>query len=467
MKKTFLLILVTLLVACADTEIVSVGDTPYNKECFVFGDGVYSNAVTLEEARTELEFFLSDNSSEISKSSNSFSNKRIAEGFAMKLGKQSLSKSSADGTEAKIYVFNFEDDGGFAIMSATRETPPIFAVTDGGNIDTTKEIDCPGLAIFITNLETKLLNGELNYETDTIYQDADMSLSKQYTPSKTVQWCAYSAPKEKKFYKLSSGLCPYWHQDDPYNTYCPYDTIHIPVLSKDTRKYRDSIVPTYVGCVGVACGLLMATYRYPKAYNGRNFHWDDMINGINNDDVAWLLKRLGDSTNLNTTYKHGSSPSSSANIPRTFKNFGYSCGGNYGSYYTDVICRELKNGYPVLISGSSFRKDSITPSGNPIVLYESGHQWIGQGLLEIVRDVYHYVGEREYTTFKGMTTETDHYILCNMGWGYSRKWNGYYLSKVFDTNTGCVYPENYSKSTVVGTKYNYQYYFMSVTGIRK
>ncbi|MBR2105474.1 MAG: hypothetical protein IJ933_09380, partial [Bacteroidales bacterium] len=105
MKKTFLLILVTLLVACADTEIVSVGDTPYNKECFVFGDGVYSNAVTLEEARTELEFFLSDNSSEISKSSNSFSNKRIAEGFAMKLGKQSLSKSSADGTEAKIYVF--------------------------------------------------------------------------------------------------------------------------------------------------------------------------------------------------------------------------------------------------------------------------------------------------------------------------------------------------------------------------
>lgn len=167
-------------------------------------------------------------------------------------------------------------------------------------------------------------------------------------------------------------------------------------------------------------------------------------------------------------YDHEGSSASLSDVPKTLRNFGYSNGGVFGSYDTDIISRELKNGYPILISGKEFYRDSITPSGEHYPIYESGHTWIGQGLYEIVRDVYHFVGEREYTKYVGTTTESEYYVLCNMGWGM-RKDNGYYLSAVFDTRDGAVYPENYSisKGKQEGDEYYFKYYLHTVTGIRK
>lgn len=288
MKRSIFFALLTFIVACIDTEIVPVEE---NDESFL-QDAVYSNVVTLEDARKELEAFLCDDSFSLSKSGTEFGSKKIADGFALRLGNKSLSKSTADSAEAQIYVFNFEEDGGFALMSSTRDTPPIFAIIDGGNLDTTQENDNPGFAIFMANLEAKLLNGELKYKADSVLQGVVISLSKQNTPSKTKEWSAYSAPKEKKFYKPKNGLCPYWKQGYPYNWYCPDDTIHVPVTSKKTGTYTIKYERAPVGCVAVACGLLMSTYRYPNSYKGWTFHWDDMIKGKRDStDVAWLLKK--------------------------------------------------------------------------------------------------------------------------------------------------------------------------------
>ena len=458
MYKVFAILfsVATFLVACTDTEIISIEDeTPTNTDLVegVHFDTVFSKHITLEDARKELEVFLGSNATSISKSGTTgFPSKRIAAGFVMNLGKKSLSKSNANNTDAKIYVFNFEDDGGFALMSSSRETPPIFAITEEGNLDTTKEIDNPGFAIFMANLETKLLNGELNYDADTLFQDTLTTLSKLYTPSKTIQWSVFS-PYREDTYKHKNGLCPYWHQYYPFNRQC------------DSAGRR-----AYVGCVPVACGLLMAIYRHPISYKDTILHWDDMLSNIYNNDIAWLLRKLGDKENLSAIYgtidSSDGTPAFSNYIPRTLRNFGYSNGGVYGNYNTSVVCSDLKQGYPVLISGKEYRIDSIRANGVVDTFYEGGHQWIGQGLLVRTRDEYHYIGEREYTQFVGMTTETDYYVLCNMGWRGTRC-NGYYLSRVFDVADGPVFPETYSKSIKMGRDGYYQYYIKAVTGIRK
>ena len=440
------------MVACIDTEIVSM-DEPVHQ--VVLGDKVYSKHVTLEEAREELEAFLGGESSSISKRGNELSSKRISDGFVLNLGCKSISKSNAEDSSAKIYVFNFEDDGGFALMSSSRETPPIFAITEEGNLDTTIEIDNPGFAIFMANLETKLLNGELNYDADTLYQDTTTTLSKQYTPSKTIKWSVFS-PYRENIYKHANGLCPYWHQESPFNAKC------------------DSAgTPAYVGCTAVACGLLMALYRHPASYKDTVLHWGNMLSDDNSADIAWLLKKIGDKENLDMDYgavdsTRGSSAYPS-DIPKTLDNFGFSHGGRFVQYTTEAVCEELKNGYPILLSGHAWLVDSIK-NRNHNLSYQKGHTWIGQGLMVRSRDEYRYEGEREYTQFKGMTTHTDRYVLCNMGWGnvWYKKYNGYYLSGVFDTNAGASFSEHYSKSVIVnGTRYYYKYNLHSVIGIRK
>ncbi len=52
-----------------------------------------------------------------------------------------------------------------------------------------------------------------------------------------------------------------------------------------------------------------------------------------------------------------------------------------------------------------------------------------------------------------------------MGQGKSKKCNGYYLSGVFDTDEGVVFPDDYSKRS--GKDGYFQYKMTAVTGIRK
>ena len=470
MKRSIFFVIFAFVVACTDSELMSESVDEMrtgNDKVVVSTDTVSSKVITLEEARTTLENFLRESDFfSISKRSKTSGSKRISEGFALKFGKRSLSKASGNDADKKIYVFNFEDEGGFALMSASRETPPIFAITDGGNLDTAKEIDNPGLAMFMATLETKIMNGDLKSESDSSFRSTSLSKA-----SEDKEWSVYYRLSGKdKIYKLSSGLCPYWNQNYPYNKYCPIDSIpKKSSVDKNGNILRlDSVGNLPAGCVPVACALLMSTYRYPNSYKGKSLDMESMVSGKKNDDVAWLLSRLGDPVNLNTTYKYDGSSSNSNNIPRTLRNFGYSNGGQNKSFSSFDIKQELKKGYPVLISGCSFTKDSITPSGSLWWEYSGGHQWIGQGLMEVTYKIDHFIGEGPYTRFLGSTTETFSYILCNMGWGDCSS-NGYYLCDVFDTNKGPAFDENgCSKRAIIsGEKYVYKYNFMAVTGIRK
>lgn len=469
MKRSIFFVIFAFVVACTDSELMSESVDEMrtgNDKVVVSTDTVSSKVITLEEARTTLENFLRESELfSISKRSKTSGSKRISEGFALKLGKRSLSKASGNDADKKIYVFNFEDEGGFALMSASRETPPIFAITDGGNLDTAKEIDNPGFAMFMATLETKIMNGDLKSESDSAFRST--SLSKSYEDN---EWSVYYRLRDKdKIYKLSSGLCPYWHQNHPYNTKCPEGPLpKKSSIVNGTIIRLDSSGHYPAGCVPVACALLMSTYRYPASYSGIRFDWNAMISGIDDGRVATLLSELGKPKNLNTKYGIDSSMSNSNNIPRTLKNFGYSNGGRIKDFSCSDIYVELKKGYPVLISGCSFSKDSITPSGGFWWEYSGGHQWIGQGLLEVTYRVDHFRGEGSYSRLIGTTTEKLTYILCNMGWG-NCSCNGYYLGSIFDTNKGPVFDENgYSKRVrITGDGGVYKFNFKTVTGIRK
>lgn len=442
------LVFVAASVACHDKDDFAISTEPDISEvaAIELSDTVLSNVVTLDEARRELEIFLKDFPTLTKKGGKS--TRTISGCFTLESEKKSLKKSTGDTSTAKIHVFNFEDEGGFAIMSATRDLPALLAITDGGSIDTSKVIDNPGLVIFLTNLEAKI------------------SLPGRYYPDIPIEkiWKEYG-DSIKTFYKPNSGYCKvYWHQKDPYNRYCFTDSTNL---------------PAYVGCVAVATAQLMSMFKYPEFYCHRPLNWDLILRNDSADELSWLMRRLGDEKNLDMEYGAigvNGSCAYTSNIPRTLKNFGFYSGGVYGEYRDETVCAELKNGYPVIIDGCSHLAAKACKQRKVFGLKCSetstatGHTWLAHGLMVRSRIVCVYK-QRYKTNFKTLVSrkiETENYILCNMGWGcFADNTNGYYLSGIFDASgRGAPYNEreHLSKSE---KDYYYQFDICTVTKIRQ
>ena len=66
-------------------------------------------------------------------------------------------KSSSNSEEEEdyfVYVFNFEEDEGYAIISGDTRTVPVLAFAESGSLDEGVEVDNPGLMMFLANTET-------------------------------------------------------------------------------------------------------------------------------------------------------------------------------------------------------------------------------------------------------------------------------------------------------------------------
>lgn len=439
MKRTILSAVTAAMffAACTDKEEYLVPQNQVQDEQIV-NEVIQSNVITLEEARKNLENFLKDFSSLSKRGGDGFSSRKISDGFTLKSDKRSISKSTEETPEAKIHVFNFENNGGFAIMSATRDMPELLAITEGGSIDTNQVIDNPGLIMFLTNLEGKIKPSDKPYDPD------DNIIEKKY------------GPYTNKIYNPIGGYCSvHWHQESPYNAYCRYE---------DGQQ-------TITGCVAVACAQLMSVYRYPTSYDRCSFPWDDMIAGRNNNEVARLMGLLGIPKNLNMNYGVSCSTADPDNIPRTLRNFGYSNGGTLKGYNKSEIIDEIQNGYCVLLGGFCKKITKKIFGLKYDVVYKDGHRWLVHGALTRTRTITQYRKKQiteptpDDDDIEVITKyESESYILCNFGWGGINNEDGYYLGDVFDTDKGADLPESISKST---DGYNFQYKLTMVTGIRR
>ena len=411
--------------------------------------------MTLNEAQELLEQILNDMSAE-TKSGQPTAKRTVC--YAYSTGSPSETKAGEE-AEPYVHIFNFDDNGGFAIMSADKRVPPLLALTFDGELAPDTEVSNPGLINF-------LANAERYYKSKTSGIGLGDIGGIVVFPGETIRY----SHVDKFIYDMNYGHCQVrWGQRAPYNKYCPY------IDGK----------PTLTGCVTTAVAQLMSVYRYPASYNGHTFNWS-LMNSLTDkylpnpdleaeSQVARLMQQLGLSSNLDVDYGTNSSPAPSENIPRTLENFGYSNGGRFVDYSTTEVVNELSAGYYVLISGFSYRTTTkSTILGIPVndsYGYSSGHQWLAHGLMKEKHTVDTYVCV-DTNEFRYVSTDVKNYwyILCNMGWNGDD--DGYYLSEVFDTNDGPEYewePGQFAANTksTEGESHNYQFYQKAIIGIRK
>lgn len=434
--------------------------------------------ISIDEARDMLLEIM--DGMETTKSSVSL-HRNISESYSVYRHSSGETKSGDE--EPYIHIFNFDDESGFAIMSADRRVTPLLAYALSGNLEEGVEADNPGLNIYISMLEDYF---------DTAIKQRSSSLIVN-----TIDWNHSGSPE---FTVMVNGPCPVkWNQGYPYNYYCP----------------KINGISTYTGCTATAVAQLMCCYRYPDSYNGYDFDWEKMIESSNKEDtvtyiggddehsftgqfnpdvlldepdeymlqVARLMQQVGLPENINIGYGTDGSSGGIGKTIRTFENFGYSSGGTEiinGLYESktnrDSVIQELSNGYYCIIRAESkyLGEETLLPEPvdpnlhHPIgdndlwMFATNAHCWLLDGLLKL--SIY----------CDGAVSDIEYYYHCNFGWGGHA--DGFYLSGVFDTGDGPEFSDQ-TKSDYAEPHYpypdiesdpdNYSYYIGYVIGIRK
>ncbi len=373
--------------------------------------------VTQQEAEADLLSMLNEMTFQ-SVATRSGTPRRIAERYS--LGTPAGTRSEAgDSPEPYLHIFNFENEEGFAILSGDERVPSLLTLTCGGSLRPDREIDNPGLAIFLERLPA--------------YYEAQIALadSIHQAISDSLRLVAEQQPRTRAKYPDKeegdgSDDSPFWN-----TTYGRWETIGITDPSLSVDWHQNSPYNTYVnnnkaGCVPVAVGQLMTIHRHPASYNGHSFYWDEINKSsvTGRDQAALLLQQLGLPQNLDVAYGIDESPADPRNILRTLRNFGYTNTYLY-NYTTSSIVEELSAGYPCLVGGFTDKKTFL---GIPVG-FKNGHRWLVHGLLTQSRTVTTY-----NSGSSSQKTEFQYYVMCNMGW-QGNAGDGYYLSGVFDTRS--------------------------------
>ncbi len=370
---------------------------------------------------------------------------------------------SSKGTKAGedpviMHVFNFGDNDGYAIMAGDSRVPSLLCFVEKGQF--AQENADNDLVKFIMSELTgmyrlaRLLPDSLKYEV-TPLEEAPFTKADVFYPVDTI----YQDGKYYVYYNWVIDGQPHgeclsteWDQGDPFNQHCPmyYDTF-----------FHDSL-RCAAGCAPIAVGQIMAYWQVtpPAPYNYLN--WTFMSPILKYDStpanlVGWgmvktLIRRLGDSNNLDVTYgeQSGANP---GNASRTFVNFGYTNGGSLVPYNQSSLSSSLSGG-PALGRGEICR---INNEGNIVYI---GHTWVFDRYVHRKRPLMVYDSSWHPITGQMLTA-----TLFHINWGGGGLFNGYFANSRFNRTEHMDDPlDPYIEST--DTSYFYHYDLKMNIGIR-
>lgn len=311
-----------------------------------------------------------------------------------------------------LYVFNKGVNKGFIISSGDDRTLAVCGYSDEGTFDP-------------NNIPPEMKWWLSNYVNQIRYiNDNDVKTK---------------APTLKTLKKSVSPLLGdiMWNQTDPYNLYCPVDTV--------TNK----VCPT--GCVPVAFAMVMRYYSYPSKGHGSATYTDEhgvtrSVNFANStydwskinsfytpnssqeskEAVAKLIYEMGIASKVNYSYTYGSGALTSNACYGLVKYFGYDPGMQYltrnycpDDQWNEILINEIDNHRPVIYGGMSV---------------SNAHQFILDGY------------------------DTNGYYHINWGWGGIS--NGYYsiniLNPLIVGTSGSLNGYNGGQDAVIGIAPAYQ-----------
>lgn len=365
MKKLLILALLSLImVACSQEEPVVVPDKPKSKS-------QSEHRVSLDDALKTADALLA----QIGEPGTRSKPRRVES-----IEYMTNPSTRAAGGDTLLYLVNYSDDAGFALLAADNRLRPVYAISDEGSMSFADTTYNKGLSMF-----ANVVDVDVAYTLNRV--------------SSTPELIDTFVPETRVVRRISPLLNYFqrrWNQTSPYNQYC---------FTKDGH-------PAYVGCAAVAVGMIMSYYKHPTSYGGYTFDWTSMNDGENNENIARFLSLLGDENNLQMNYGavgvNGSGALRARYYP-TFTNMGYIGHEELKDFSEEEICAILDKSETAL---------AINPSGPVLVRgtsSDSGHGWVIDGYVQY---------ERLSQSVGSQYVLEDILFHCVWGWGGSS--NGYF-----------------------------------------
>lgn len=358
------------------------------------------NVIGLSQALTDLDDILIDINGDGTKSSNLKYSKSDITVIGASSIKRSTKSSSTENSlpDTLLYIVNFSDNGGFAVLSAnTILDVPVLCVTESGSLS---EDDFVKAISFIQNAQ--------KFKAAQNEDEEFISIGKVFVPITIMSYATalidFGKPqiiasiyRYDVLTKIEPFLKTRWDQFYPYNIF-----LNNPKMP--------------AGCVAIATAQILAHNEIGKD----NYNWTLLktVGNINNYNesgeakimVSDFIQEVGNYENCRIRYNIDGSGGWADGAKRTFNNFRYK---NVRKYY----------GFE---KADKTRVNSHLSYGRPLYMDGSGggfgHAWVIDGIL--VRNKVNKLSDQFIKREE----------LYHINWGWGGTCNGYYTQGVFDVS---------------------------------
>ncbi len=341
---------------------------------------------------------------------------------------QVTAHTTRSGADTPIfYIFNFNDNAGFSVISARKDISPIIAITEKGN--------------YTYGVPTGVdpFDEYMQMATNSI-----ISFDRPIRPIPTDS--LYVKTKTEDIERSCNPLVQTrWGQKQIFGMYCPNKV---------------------AGCGATAMAQIMSYHKFPKTitttyadapYAGKtiNIPWDKIIPHIatensclneldcisNHYTIGALLREIGEriymsyyDVDSNVTASSGCKP---YDIPDGFRDFGYKS-DKLQVLDTAAIFRSLDNKMPLIASGKQLNSDAL------------GHIWVIDG-YRYNRHIVKGQKMKIIITDQGIRTEyvwdtiiDNEEILIHHNWGHDGRCNGFFDYGIYKMNDATEFDDDNS-----------------------
>jgi len=393
---------------------------------------------------------------------------------------KALKSKGIEVPDTLIYIVNFADSLGFAIISAdTRIDDPLIGFSGSGSLK--DSIDNPGMAIFLEHLEDYMQNSIIEAERQKdsliggIWEKLDVETGTKATslPSVSVKLPSVSIDPTKATGIINPLVHVEWGQEAPFNNSLKYKG-----CTNDKGEIKNG-GRVLVGCVAVAVAHIMSRWEYPTKIGKYSFDWKVLNEYTGNylprpypdmaqtyidkaspsiiNQVANLMEQIGNGVNMD--YGCDASLSNLSKAASFLKSLGFSLQtSQFGvpiltSYNSNDAIASMKRKEPLMMKGCAQKIIHTFLGIKYDTSYEHCHAWVIDGYLP---------RGTTGTNGKNQINFDDDYIHNN--WGWHGNDNGYYKSGIFNSNSDRYNIVTETKSYEKG---NYQYDIQMTPYIRR
>lgn len=444
MRRFYYLCLSLVLVLFACTKEIGMEENLTTNEIEVNTDGVEfaESSLTIDQAVKSMEF-VQRNLDGTNHRKRSIKNVELLTTLDIKAN--AVTRASGDETAEQplAYVVNFENNGGYAILAADTNLPPVIMLGDEGNFSTEEYLD------FVQNNTTRS-GSELTDVEDVQYTMITNSIVLPPTYPTSPR-----NPRDTAVMVRCLPLVPTkWGQGAPYNYYAK------------TEDNQTAVA----GCVPVAFAQTLASLSYHHNFTPSveidpeyPVNWPminaAISNGIikysSNDtssealNVASLIRAAG--SNLDTKYGATKTSASVTLVATELIRLGCSSAvyeHNSKVSTDDLFTMIVRNNYPVISQASRLENDKTY-----------AHAFVLDGWLRLEYTYSIITGTGPYIYTEDYRSQFD---LVHVNFGWDGVCDGYYLPTSFDTTSSQYndYAEENDINATNNRKYDFEIWHM-------